>query len=395
MKTSSLRDVGHRVWDIIVLGAGPAGSTAARILASSGRSVLLLDKKRFPRTKVCGCCLNGSAIRLLRESGMADVLGTAGVQSLTELRLHVGAYSGNLPLSNTLVMSREALDTSMVDRAIDAGACFVPEVTVRSTHLEKESRCVEVQSNEDRPTLRGQLVLAATGLNSAFLESEPGLRVAVNSHSRIGVGAACSVSSLPYESRTVYMAMSKHGYVGIVRLEDGRLNVAAAFDPVYIGKAGGVGNAVANVLSQARLPVIPRSDLLHWRGTSFLSQKRASVAAPRLLVLGDAAGYVEPFTGEGIAWAIASGFLAARMTTEAESQPHGVLEKLWMEVHLKHIQKKQRACAVIAALIRSETLSRALLSLLSSTPWLARPLLEYFNSSSIANGIMTAGKRSK
>ena len=64
-------------WDALVIGAGPAGSVAARELARRGCRVLLVDKATFPRPKVCGCCVNGAAIRALERLGLGHVLDGA------------------------------------------------------------------------------------------------------------------------------------------------------------------------------------------------------------------------------------------------------------------------------------------------------------------------------
>ena len=65
-------------WDAFVAGAGPAGTTVARLLAARGLSVLLVDRATFPRDKVCGCCLNGVAVDALERTGLGGLLGDLG-----------------------------------------------------------------------------------------------------------------------------------------------------------------------------------------------------------------------------------------------------------------------------------------------------------------------------
>ena len=77
----------HRLWDAIVVGAGPAGAMAARELARTGISVLLVDRARFPRYKVCGGCLNPRALRLLRKAGLGGLMARLGAVPLTKLRV--------------------------------------------------------------------------------------------------------------------------------------------------------------------------------------------------------------------------------------------------------------------------------------------------------------------
>mgnify|MGYP003352575700 CR=1 FL=1 len=100
--------VGNRA-DVIVIGAGPAGSVAARQLALSGRQVLLLDKKRFPRRKVCGACLNYSAVTLLDEIGLGGVLRDGDGPEIRRFELRADSRRLSLPLPSGRAISRAAL----------------------------------------------------------------------------------------------------------------------------------------------------------------------------------------------------------------------------------------------------------------------------------------------
>ena len=79
---ATARDVSDTTWDVVVVGAGPAGSMAALEIARRGRSVLLVDKASFPRYKVCGCCLNARALSLLE---LADLGGLVDSAAMVEL----------------------------------------------------------------------------------------------------------------------------------------------------------------------------------------------------------------------------------------------------------------------------------------------------------------------
>ena len=117
-------------WDVIVVGAGPAGSVTARELARRGRRVLLVDKAIFPRMKVCGCCLNSAAIRTLERLGLAHVL--EGAIPLDRVRIAAGARSADVNLPRGMALSREVLDARLVEAAIEAGAEFRPGTTVNA-----------------------------------------------------------------------------------------------------------------------------------------------------------------------------------------------------------------------------------------------------------------------
>src|SRR5690242_7945107 len=82
-----LSEAANQNWEVAVVGAGPAGALAARELARIGCKVLLIDKASFPRTKVCGCCLNGLALKTLGSVGLGELPLQAGAIKLKELRL--------------------------------------------------------------------------------------------------------------------------------------------------------------------------------------------------------------------------------------------------------------------------------------------------------------------
>ena len=102
------------------------------------------------------------------------------------------------------------------------------------------------------------------------------------------------------------MAISRRGYVGIVRLEENKLDIAGAFDSEFVKSSGGLGPATAAILGEAGLPCPGSWISLPWKGTPALTRASARIADERLFLVGDAAGYVEPFTGEGMAWAVMS-----------------------------------------------------------------------------------------
>src|SRR5262245_56633834 len=115
MKAScDLAEVAATDWDVVVVGAGPAGRPGARGLAGRGRRVLLVDREPFPRWKVCGCCLNGRALATLVQVGMANLPWACGAVALTRVRLAARGREAVLPLPAGAVLSRQALDAALV-----------------------------------------------------------------------------------------------------------------------------------------------------------------------------------------------------------------------------------------------------------------------------------------
>ncbi|HEY2147947.1 MAG TPA: FAD-dependent monooxygenase, partial [Pirellulales bacterium] len=124
-RTDRLESAAAIGWDAIVVGAGPAGSIAARQIARAGKSVLLVDKATFPRSKVCGSCLNATGAALLERIGLGHLLGDLGAEPLDEIALAAAGRSVCLGIPRGgAVVSRAALDAALVSEAVTAGAMF-------------------------------------------------------------------------------------------------------------------------------------------------------------------------------------------------------------------------------------------------------------------------------
>ncbi|MHC4409752.1 MAG: NAD(P)/FAD-dependent oxidoreductase, partial [Planctomycetota bacterium] len=106
---------------ILVVGAGVAGSLAARALALRGHEVLLIDREKFPRTKVCGACLGPEAMAALREAGLGELPRELGATPLRALSLHASGRGARLALQGGAALSRATLDHALVRAAQDAG----------------------------------------------------------------------------------------------------------------------------------------------------------------------------------------------------------------------------------------------------------------------------------
>jgi 2-polyprenyl-6-methoxyphenol hydroxylase-like FAD-dependent oxidoreductase len=365
--------------DVLVIGAGPAGSLAARGLARAGIEVALVDRDVFPRWKVCGCCLGGRGAAALDAEGLGTLLDDLGAPRPDTLAIESAGRSVRLALGATRVVSRTVLDAALLEAAGTAGAQVHTGWSARIGPVEGDRRCVELRSGDRQVTVRSTLVLAATGLTP--LSTLPGadaptLRVAPTS--RIGVGAVFAPDTFgggAPRPGTVEMHVGRGGYVGLSRLEDGSIDVAGAIDAAAIREAGGIAEAVARILVGAGSRAPEGEPATGWRGTPALTRSAAPAGAERLLLVGDAAGYVEPFTGEGMTWALQ----AAR-----DVMPHArrIVASGWTRTDLSiwHSQcrraRRARAIVRVAAWI-SRTPRRVdlTLGLLERAPRLAAPFV--------------------
>jgi flavin-dependent dehydrogenase len=369
-------------WDAIVIGAGPAGALAARQLALGGSRTLLIDKKRFPRTKVCGACLNGRALWALSAAGLEHLVERLDSVPLHSLAVHAGRRRLQISLPVGCAVGREELDAALVEQAQQCGATFLDDT--RATLLASSGsaqRMVSIVRRQQKETFSARLVIAADGLQHSCLSGEAAFQSHVAFGSLVGLGTVIADAQYPLEEGIVQMAVGRGGYVGIVRLAGQRLNMAAAVAPESLRELAS-GAATAGILRDAGLVVPGGTETAPWHGTVSLTRSTRRVADHRLLLLGDATGYVEPFSGEGIAWALCSALLAAPLACgflsgEISAQE---LATRWSQLHTQHIRRRQTWCRRLAWLLKSPTRVQWAGILVRLMPHLAQAVVREINS---------------
>lgn len=370
-------------WDAIVIGAGPAGAFAAIGLARAGLTTLLVERKAFPRQKVCGGCLNARAVDVLQKAGLADELRALGAQPLSSIRLRYGGRSANIGLPAGLAVTRATLDALLVGAAVSAGCAFLPETTAL---VEPESgppgrssggtRVVRLKQRENISGIASaRVVLVADGLGHSCLHDSQAMRGVVEPDARIGVGAVGGKGCVDSLSGCVTMAVGRGGYVGITDVEEGRINVAAAFDVDFLKAQGGPAGAVRAILISAHLRATRALDALDWQGTVPLTRHMLAPVAHRVFVVGDAAGYVEPFTGEGMEWALAAADALVPLTVRAVSRWDRAIEQQWLDTYDRTVRQNQRRCRTLSRTLRHPSLVGLMVASLSVQPALAKPFL--------------------
>jgi geranylgeranyl reductase family protein len=284
-------------WDAIVVGAGPAGSTAAYHLASAGAGVLLLDRARFPRDKPCGGGVTERAARLLPFSIDPVV---EDVATRVELRLRYGrtlARGDGVPLVH--LTQRRRLDHFLAQRAAEAGADF--RDGVRVTRVEEGAVWTDGERHE------AAVVVGADGTNGL---SAKALGLGGNQH----VGVALE-ANMPYSK-------IGEGYRGKLVLEFGVVPGGYAWvfpkgDHANFG-VGGWGDEGPRLREHLRRLCDAHGasfeDLEEMRGYRLpLRSPRSKLARARALLVGDAGGLIDPVSGDGMF----EGFLSSRYASEA------------------------------------------------------------------------------
>jgi geranylgeranyl reductase family protein len=314
----SLPEALNRSWDVAIVGAGPAGSTAAIHLADFGHSVLLLDRDSFPRDKVCGDGLIADAVRCLRRAGLYDEVTARGFRSQIGTVYSPSRISFDVP-GEFLTLKRSQLDALMARRAISAGASFCQTRVTDVSVQQDRTLMLSVDGAERR--LRARVVFLATGANVS-MPSKLGL---VSRERPSAIALRCYVRSTVALDRLVisYDKSIAPGYAWIFPVGDGEFNVGCGV--AYGGRRGAPVNLrEAFQLFITSFPIA--AELVRHAGS--ISPIRGAMLRCGLtgtqpcgpgntLVLGEAIGATFPFTGEGIGKAMETGEIAAEVAHQA------------------------------------------------------------------------------
>ncbi|MEC8554457.1 MAG: NAD(P)/FAD-dependent oxidoreductase [Planctomycetota bacterium] len=368
-------------WDIVVIGAGLAGALCARQSALQGCKVLLVDQAKFPRWKVCGCCLNGAAIDVLARSGLRELIMDCNAIPLKGLELSSGHRVATFEHKHGVVVSRERLDSALIHAAIEAGVEFIHGVKAQIDPIDPQQVIVHLRNIPTHVSITVPIAIAATGLGARVFSDCVHEYREVATSSRVGLGAVMEDCPSEVEPGVIYMHCNSEGYVGLVRLEDNRLDIAAALDADAIKRSRGPAELITKILKQSSARALAGIRSASWQGTPKLTQRRANVAEHGCLFIGDAAGYVEPFTGEGMAWALACGYTSAALAARAinANETERVAEQ-WKKHHREMIVRRSRACKLISLGLRYPIVPQFSVRALSVFPWLAQPIVRSMNA---------------
>jgi flavin-dependent dehydrogenase len=323
-------------WDALVVGAGPAGSLAATILARSGARVLVVDRARFPRDKLCGDSFNPGTLSVLRRLNLSSWIEAHGLP--IEGMLLTGPsgvrVEGRYPRSLVgRTAMRRNVDHWLLGKAIQAGAQFEESLVVRRATTEqlREPGGLRVTGIAVSSKTRGEVpvnarvVIAADGRRST-LASGLGLVTTVVRPRRWAVGAYFEGVSGSLSLGEMHIGEGE--YLGVAPLPDGLTNVCLV---APIEKWKGMSHLeqvlragidrVQNLPDRfARAHMVAPPVVL---GPLAVDVRAAGV--PGLLLAGDAAGFIDPITGDGLRFALRGAELAAETALEmlASGNPNG------------------------------------------------------------------------
>src|SRR2546428_731538 len=389
--------------DVIVVGAGPAGSTAAALLAASGVRVLVVDRATFPRDKPCGDYCNPGAVSLLRDAGVLPAVFDTGASAISGMRVYAqdgSRFEARFRVGHGLLIPRLRLDAALLGHASRAGAAICEGVAVDSVRSHPDA--VEVRTASGR-RWRARLLIAADGMHSVIARRLG--RLILPAAGRYTVGAYFSGLAQTAPGGELHLGPGWYGGVahfgsGIANVcmalprrlwpdagprpevvpgpAAGRYTVGAYFSglaqtapggelhlgPGWYGGVAHFGSGIANVCmalprrlwrhagprqtfdaALTSLPALAEAMAGARRESRFRCSGPVGFAdrnavADRILLIGDAGGQIEPMTGQGIFLALRSAHLASGVAAEALSTDDLSYRKLFT-----YAQRRRREIA--------------------------------------------------
>jgi 2-polyprenyl-6-methoxyphenol hydroxylase-like FAD-dependent oxidoreductase len=381
------------VFDAVIVGAGPAGSSAAILLARAGWSVALVEKQRFPRRKVCGECIAASNLSLLDALGIGPVFDSVAGPELRKVALMRGDQTiiADMPESPDgkyrwgRALGRETLDTLLIERARDVGVLVLQPCSVQAIEGEVGNWHCAVRTAFSKTTLTLHTPVAIDAHGS--WESLPSSRL----HSR----ESRSVSNLfafkanfrdtSLDEGLLPILSFDGGYGGMAVADGGVTTLAGCIRSDYLGayrrasprlRAGEVVEALLNNQCKGvRMALQGASREGAWLAVGPLDPGIRLGAVDDPFRIGNAAGEAHPIIGEGMSMALQSSWLLCGHLLGTD-QPQSIASKVWQrEVGRRyavewrhHFASRLRLAAAFAHLAMRPVFSAPLVALARAWP---------------------------
>lgn len=349
-------------YDVAIAGAGPAGTSAAIHLAMKGAKVLLVEQKRFPRSKLCGEFISPECLEHFERLGVGKQMISAGGATLTETVFYSQrGRSVNVPTdwfgvnARALGLSRAEMDYKLLERARRAGAHVLEDIHAAELIIDRgQVRGLTIKTGNDVGRFPALVTIDATGRTRA-LARKLGNNRDKSQHNLVAFKAHLENTKVTEGVCEIYFYPG--GYGGLSNVEGGATNFCfitaakdvrrCASDPEAVIRERVFQNSrAAYTLEAARA----RSEWLSVSLESF--GRRTLVPAEGLMTVGDAAAFIDPFSGSGMLIALESGELAAqaiinqldKLRSKASFE---ILARQYRAEYMKKFNSRLRICGLL------------------------------------------------
>ncbi len=347
--------------DVAIAGGGPAGSSAALMLARAGLETLVIERSQFPRTKACGEYLNAGAVAQLRDLGLEDVLAPMAAR-LDGIRLSGNGVRTELRFSRPgWALPRAQLDDIMLKAALSGGArllqAHVENVTV-------EESCVVLavrESGGEMRNVRARMVIGADGAHS-IVAKKCGLTLDSRGVQRFALGGHYSgfTDLEPY----VEMFVEGSSYFAVNPFDAARANVMVIVREQDLAARKNDVDRFVRERAERLSGRAVRFSKMHLDGKRIavgpLEHSTRGLTAGRVVLAGDAAGFIDPFTGQGVYLALRAGVAAAQTIAGALDVPSTAKELLerYESALTREMRQRERLAKIVRSFVRSPLLSK-------------------------------------
>lgn len=372
--------------DVLVVGGGPAGAAVSILLARQGHRVILLDRATFPRDKACAEYLSPACTGLLQQLGVLDALLAQAPRRLQGMRITDyrgrscwGRFVHHGQNLYGLALPRLVLDHLLVQQACRVGVELRSRFWVRQPLLQGNRVCgVHGRVGEQQITLRAPLVIAADGVHSTLARR---LRLVQRVHWLQHVALVTHYGGVQDMQPWGEMFLVPCGYIGLAPVGEDCVNVSLVLRAARLAQMHSRPEAVLDSYIRAHLELRQRfANAVRLKKVLVTGPMAQHTRCPRhdgIVFIGDAAGFFDPFTGQGIYLALHSAELAAATAHRAlyygdVSAPY---LQTYFQAHRRAFRDKYRLSKLLQLGLRVPWLANRVITRLAHEPALANTVV--------------------
>jgi flavin-dependent dehydrogenase len=379
-------------FDVAIAGAGPAGTSAAIQLTMNGARVLLIEEKKFPRAKLCGEFISPECLTHFKRLGVMEQMSAAGGVLLSETVFYSPrGHSLAVPSewfksgTNALGLSRREMDHQLLERAKSIGVEVLEEAHASQLVCGREAvRGLRVKAGDSTLDYQALVTIDATGRARALARHLDRPRAKRRKNTRPLVAFKAHLENARVAEGACEIYFYERGYGGLSGIEGGISNLCFIVTAQDVRRYGSDPELVLREVvlknSRAAYTLAEARALSPWLSVSLESfGRRTLVPAAGLMTVGDAAAFIDPFTGSGVLMALESGQIAAETITRhlaALRQGRGFqsLANAYQAEYLRRFKSRLRVSGLLRRAAFVPHLDEAAIVFLGSSSRLRRKL---------------------